>query len=321
MRILITGGAGFIGSNLARAALAEGVDVAILDDLSNGYRENIDGLDVRFIEGTLLDPAAVTSALDGVESVVHLGALGSVPRSIKDPLSSHAANATGTLTLLEQVRTAGVEHVITASSSSVYGANPALPKGEREWVRPMSPYAVSKLATEQYTLAYQNSYGLRTLAFRFFNVFGPWQRASHVYAAAIPIFIDAMLAGKPVPVHGDGEQSRDFTYVGSVCRVILDAVNRRVSHPEPVNLAFGTNTTINRVISELGRTMGVDPEVKRLDPRPGDVRHSQADSSSLRALFPGVQCVPMEDGLIKTLEWHVEEARLKNIDDRHAGSL
>ena len=218
MRLLITGGAGFIGSSLARMAVEQGDLVTVLDDLSTGRRENLRGLDIRFIEGSLLDDAATAAALQGVDSVTHLAALPSVPRSIKDPLSSHEANATGTLKLLEACRRAGVEHVTVASSSSVYGMNPALPKGEREWVRPMSPYAVSKLATEQYALAYQQSFGLRTLAFRFFNVYGPNQPADHAYAAVIPVFVDALLRGRPLPLQGDGSQSRDFTYVGMAGR-------------------------------------------------------------------------------------------------------
>ena len=182
MRLLITGGAGFIGSNLAKLALANDVEVTILDDLSTGYRENIQDLDVTFIEGSILDVDAVRKSLVGVDSVIHLAALGSVPRSIQDPMASHAANATGTLTVLDEARQAGVKHFVVSSSSSVYGMNPALPKSEREWVRPMSPYAVSKLATEQYVLAYQQSFGMETLAFRFFNVYGPGQKAGHVYA-------------------------------------------------------------------------------------------------------------------------------------------
>ena len=303
MRLLITGGAGFIGHNLARRALETGHEVVVLDDLSNGLRENLTGLDVEFHEASFLDDTATSMALKGVDSVIHLGALGSVPRSLKAPLVSHAANATGTLNLLEQARAAGVSHVVTSSSSSVYGMNPALPKGEREWTRPMSPYAVSKLAAEQYTLAYQQSFGLETLAFRFFNVYGPGQRAGHVYSAVIPTFIEAILTGKPVPVHGDGTQSRDFTFVGTVCRVLLDAAERRVWHPEPVNLAFGTNTNLLKVLDELRGAVGSDFEVEHLPSRPGDVPHSQARNEQLRALFPDVQPVTLADGLKETVAW------------------
>lgn len=303
MRLLITGGAGFIGSNLARMALAEGVEVTVLDDLSTGYRTNLRGLDVRFVEASLLDPEAVAEALVGADSVIHLAAIGSVPRSIDQPLRSHAANATGTLILLEEARRAGVTHLVGASSSSVYGANPALPKSEREWVRPMSPYAVSKLATEQYMLAYQESFGFETLAFRFFNVYGPRQAAGHAYAAVIPIFVEALLEGRPLPVNGDGLHSRDFTYVGTVCRVLLDAAHRRVTHPEPINLAFGTNTTLLRLIEALGRITGVPPQLDHRPPRPGDVRHSQADNTVLRTVFPDVQPVLLEQGLTDTVAW------------------
>ena len=229
MRVLITGGAGFIGSNLARAALAEGHEVVVLDDLSTGYAGNLDGLAVRFHEGSVNDRDVLDAALEDVDAVVHLAALGSVPRSILDPAATHHVNATGTLSVLEGARRADVRHVVMSSSSSVYGLNPALPKSEREWVRPLSPYAVSKLAGEQYVLAYQQSFGLETLAFRFFNVYGPRQMPGHTYAAVVPVFLDAMLRGRPVPVHGDGLQSRDFTYVGTVCGVLLDAVTRRVA--------------------------------------------------------------------------------------------
>jgi UDP-glucose 4-epimerase len=303
MRILITGGAGFIGHNLAKLALANGHEVRVLDDLSNGYRDNLDGLDVDFREASFLDESAVASAVDQIDTVVHLGALGSVPRSIVDPLRSHHANATGTLTVLDQARKAGVRHVISSSSSSVYGMNPALPKSEREWVRPMSPYAVSKLATEQYTLAFQQSYGLDTLAFRFFNVFGPGQRAGHVYAAVVPTFIDAILNDEPVWINGDGTNSRDFTYVGTVCEVLLDAVERKVSHPEPVNLAFGTNTSLLSLVDELKDVLGRTFEVSFRDPRAGDVPHSQASDRTLRSLFPDVVPVPFSTGLAETVEW------------------
>ena len=308
MRVLITGGAGFIGSNLARVALAEGHEIVVLDDLSTGYAANLDGLPVRFHEGSVNDRDGLDAALQDVDAVVHLAALGSVPRSILDPVATHHANATGTLSVLEGARRAGVGHVVMSSSSSVYGLNPALPKSEREWVRPLSPYAVSKLAGEQYLLAYQQSFGLETLAFRFFNVYGPRQRPGHAYAAVVPVFLDAMLRGQPVPVHGDGLQSRDFTYVGTVCAVLLDAVARRVSHPEPVNLAFGTNTTVAALVEELEQVSGLAADVVHEASRPGDVRASQADNRVLMSLFPSVEPVPLRDGLTDTLAWFKERS-------------
>ena len=306
MRLLITGGAGFIGSNLARLAVESGHSVTVLDDFSTGYRSNLDGIEVRLVEGSLADRDAVDAATDGADAVVHLGALGSVPRSILDPMSTHVVNATGTLNLLESARAANVGHLSCASSSSVYGLNPALPKHEREWVRPMSPYAVTKLATEQYTLAYQQSYGLSTLAFRFFNVYGPRQTAGHVYAAVIPVFLDALLKGEPLPINGDGSHSRDFTYVGTVCRVLLAAAEQGITHPEPVNLAFGTNTTLLELVTRLEHAAGLAARVVHREPRPGDVKHSQADNASLRALFPNVQPVSLEDGLAETVAWFKE---------------
>lgn len=301
MRLLITGGAGFIGSNLADLALPAGHEVAVLDDLSTGYRDNVSA-DVEFVEGSILDEDRLSRAARGADTIVHLAALGSVPRSIANPGATHAVNTNGTFAVLEAARSVGA-HVIFSSSSSVYGMNPALPKHEREWVRPMSPYAVSKLAAEQYTLAYQTVYDLQTLAFRFFNVYGPRQRAGHVYAAVIPTFIDQMLRGEPVTINGDGFTSRDFTYVGSVCRVLLDAVERRVTHPEPVNLAFGTSTTLLALLHELETAVGQPARRIHGEPRPGDVPHSQADNSSLRALFPDVSPVDLSAGLADTVEW------------------
>ena len=306
MRLLITGGAGFIGSNLARLALQSGHSVTVLDDFSTGYRENLVDIDVRLVEGSVADRNATDDAVQGADAVVHLGALGSVPRSIVDPIASHVANATGTLTLLESARAAGVAHISCASSSSVYGMNPALPKHEREWVRPMSPYAVTKLATEQYTLCYQQAYGMDTLAFRFFNVYGPRQRAGHVYAAVIPVFLDALMRGERLPINGDGSNSRDFTYVGTVCRVLLDAAERRVTHAEPVNLAFGTNTTLLELVARIEHAAGMTAKVVHREPRPGDVKHSQADNASLRALFPNVSPVSLDEGLADTVNWFKE---------------
>lgn len=303
MRILITGGAGFIGSNLARHALRAGHDVRIVDDLSGGYRENLHGLKVDFREHSILDEESLAASMDGVRAVVHLAALGSVPRSIKSPVLTHEVNARGTLNVLLAARDAGVEHVSVASSSSVYGMNPALPKGEREWVRAMSPYAVSKLATEQYALASQQSFGMSTIAFRFFNVYGPRQRAGHVYAAVIPIFIDAILSGQPLPINGDGTNSRDFTFVDTVCTVLLEAAVRKVTHPEPVNLAFGTNTSLLTLVQRLAHVSGRQAAVEHRDPRLGDVPHSQADNATLRTLFPSVVPVGLDEGLNRTVQW------------------
>jgi UDP-glucose 4-epimerase len=307
MRMLITGGAGFIGSNLARLALAEGHHVSIIDDLSTGYRHNVDGLDVDFFEASILDQQALAEAVRGVDAVTHLSALGSVPRSIANPGATHEANATGTLRVVEAVRAAGGPHLTVASSSSVYGMNPAMPKSEREWIRAMSPYAVSKIAAEQYALAAQQSFGLETLAFRFFNVYGPRQMPGHVYAAVIPIYLDHLLQGEPLPINGDGYNSRDFTFVGTVCRTLLDAAQRRVMHPEPVNLAFGTNVSLVALIEEIRRTSGKDPKVFHRAPRIGDVPHSQADNATLRSLFPDVAAVPLHEGLRQTLDWFVND--------------
>lgn len=306
MKVLITGGAGFIGSNLAKAMLATGrySEVRVIDDLSTGYAANLDGVDVVFTEGSILDYETLVQVVDGVDSIVHLAAIPSVPRSVANPRASHNANATGTLNVLEAAREKGVEHVVVASSSSVYGSNPTLPKNEDDWTRPLSPYAVSKLATEGYAIAYQASYGMRTLPFRFFNVYGPGQAAGHAYAAVIPKFIDAALNGQPLEIHGDGKQSRDFTFVADVCAVIMSAVERKLAHPGPVNLAFNTNTTLLELIAEMEAQLGQDVAKEFTDPRVGDVRASQADAVLLRELFPDVTPRPLTEGLAATLEWY-----------------
>lgn len=305
MKVLITGGAGFIGSNLTRYLLGQPdvTAVRIIDDLSTGRRTNLDGLDAEFIEGSILDMDALSAAVSGVDSIVHLGAIPSVPRSIANPRTSHEANATGTLNVLEAARQFDVEHIVVASSSSVYGSNPKLPKSEFDWARPMSPYAVSKQATEGYALAYQFSYGLKTLAFRFFNVYGPLQAADHPYAAVIPKFLDAAFHGEPAQVHGDGGQSRDFTFVDTVCAVIHSAVKRRTYSPDPVNLAYGTNTTLLALLGEIEAQLGRAVDREHTEPRTGDVRASQADNSRVKQLFPEVRPVELRDGLAATINW------------------
>jgi UDP-glucose 4-epimerase len=301
--ILVTGGAGFIGANLCRELLDRDVDIVVLDDLSTGSKANLEGLDVRFVEGSILDDDALDAALPGATSIVHLAARPSVPKSIVDPVASHTANATGTVSVLEAMRRHGVGHIALASSSSVYGANPILPKHEDLTLMPVSPYAASKLATEQYAMAWAASYGLSALAFRFFNVFGPLQAAGHDYAAVVPAFVDAALDGRPLPVHGDGEQSRDFTFVGSVARVLAEAALQQTSHHQPVNLAFGSRVTLLELITELEAVLGRPLEREHLPVRPGDVRHSQADQARFRELFPDAVAVDLREGLERTVAW------------------
>lgn len=299
----MTGGAGFIGANLSRRLRAQGDDVVVVDDLSTGNLDNLRDLDVTFVEGTILDPAILDTAMRDAQAVVHLAARPSVPRSISDPVASHLANATGTVEVLEAARRAGNVHVIVASSSSVYGANPTLPKREDLATLPLSPYAASKLATESYALAYQSSFGLPALAFRFFNVFGPLQAAGHAYAAVVPAFVSAALEGRPLTVHGDGKQSRDFTYVDTVTQVIADAIGRGVTSPTPVNLAFGTRTDLLSLIAELETVLGKTVEVEHVETRAGDVKHSQADSTRLQELFPDVVPTALPDALRATVDW------------------
>ena len=305
MKIVVTGGAGFIGANLCRTLAAHDAigEVVALDNLSTGFRHNLDGVDATLVEGDLTDPDTLDSVLHDAAAVVHLGARPSVPRSVADPLSSHHANATGTIQVLDAARRAGGLHVVVASSSSVYGSNPTLPKHEDLATRPLSPYAASKLATEAYALAYGSTYAMPTLAFRFFNVFGPLQAAGHAYAAVVPAFVSSALAGEPVTVHGDGTQSRDFTFVDTVASVITDAVVRRVASSEPVNLAFGTRTSLLDVIAQLEALLGHPIERAHVESRVGDVKHSQATNDRLRALFPDVIPVDLNVGLERTVEW------------------
>ena len=305
MKIVVTGGAGFIGANLGRELLARPSvsEVVALDDLSTGHRANLVDTGIRLLEGSILDPAKLDETCQDADAIVHLAALPSVPRSVIDPVASHHANATGTLEVLQAARRAGGIHVVVASSSSVYGANRELPKQESMRTAPISPYAVSKQATEAYAMSFGHTYGLPVLAFRFFNVYGPLQPAGHAYAAVVPAFLDAALRRVPLTIHGDGGQTRDFTYVGTVTRVLADALVRKVSDLEAVNLAFGSRTSLNALIDELGDLLGERPAAEHVAPRAGDVRDSQADNARLRRLFPDVEPVPLRDGLRATLDW------------------
>jgi UDP-glucose 4-epimerase len=311
MKVVVTGGAGFIGANLCRSLLDDDAveEVVALDDLSTGCRDNLAALEaVRLVEGSILDAGLLDEVFDGAEAVVHLAARPSVPRSLADPLASHRDNVTGTMEVLEAARRGPRPQVIVASSSSVYGANPALPKREDMATRPVSPYAAGKLAAEAATLAYGRSFGLPVLAFRFFNVFGPLQQADHAYAAVVPAFVSCALRGEPLPVHGDGRQTRDFTYVGSVAAVLVDAVGRRISDLDPVNLAFGSRVSLLDLIELLETILGRPLQRDHTEPRAGDVRDSQADQTRLRSLFPRIRPVGLEEGLRATVAWFERHA-------------
>lgn len=310
LRVLITGGAGFIGANLVKR-LAQDPDVAeirVIDDLSSGFTGNLSGLRFKMYEGSILNSDLMDEATSSCTHIVHLAAVPSVPRSIQDPIRSHEANATGTLRVLEAARRHGRPHVALASSSSVYGSNPALPKHEGLRCQPMSPYAVSKLAAEQYALAYAKCYDLQVIPFRFFNVFGPLQSSCHAYAAVIPAFIEAALADRAIPINGDGLQTRDFTLVDTVTEVLQAAIARHVVHG-PVNLAFGTRTSLLEVVALLEKDLGRKLAIQFGPGRPGDVAHSQASSDQLRKLFPSVQPIALRDGLHRTVEWFLRDRR------------
>lgn len=303
-KVVITGGAGFVGSNLVEFFNKNSPEtsVIVVDDLSTGRIANLEGHVCDFVEADLSQAGSADSAFANASAIVHLAALGSVPRSIADPVRSHEANINATVNVLELARDTRAQ-VVFASSSSVYGANPNLPKNERDWTRPLSPYAVTKLAGESYVLAYQASYGLPALAFRFFNVYGPKQPADHAYAAVIPRFLDAAMKGAPLPIHGDGLQSRDFTFVDTVCQVLHQSVTRKITSTDPVNLAVGTNTTLLRLVELMEQALGHELPKEFTAARPGDVRASQADGVRLRELFPTVQAEPLEVGLRETIEW------------------
>jgi UDP-glucose 4-epimerase len=307
--VVVTGGAGFIGANLCRMLARQDFvnEVVALDDFSTGSPTNVvDSPAVDVVRGSILNDEDLDHVMAGSHALVHLAARPSVPRSLADPMATHQVNATGTMMVLEAARRHAVAHVVVASSSSVYGANPALPKREDMATMPVSPYAASKLATEAYALSYARSFEIPVLAFRFFNVFGPLQSASHAYAAVVPAFISSALSGNPLTIHGDGAQTRDFTYVGTVVSVLTEAIRHRIVDPGPVNLAYGSQVSLLDVIGMLEEIMGQDLQRDHVESRAGDVRHSQADQTRLCRLFPDIEPTPLPDGLRATVEWFRE---------------
>jgi UDP-glucose 4-epimerase len=302
-RALVTGGAGFIGSHLVDALLSRGWKVTVLDDLSTGSVENLPAAaTLRFLEGSVLNPAKVSEAMAGVHTVFHLAASVSVPFSVEHPETSFRINADGTLISLEAARHAGVRRFIYSGSSARYGDGPELPKREGIAPQALSVYAAGKLAGEALVTAYAKSYALETVSLVYFNIFGPRQSPDSPYAAVIPIFLSKIMSNQPITVFGDGEQTRDFTYVANVVQANLLAADAEKLHGESVNVAGGESISLNRLISEISETVGVSPEVVYAPPRPGDVVHSSADISAAKRLLGYEPTVLWREGLRLTVD-------------------
>jgi UDP-glucose 4-epimerase len=304
-RFLITGGAGFIGSNLAHALTARGEPVRILDDFSTGRAQNLSGIEdrIEILRGDIRDPATAGRAVEGIEVVLHQAALNSNPRSIKEPELTNAVNVAGTLRLLEAARAAGVRRVVYASSSSVYGDTPGLPKIEDMALAPMAPYGVSKLAAEYYCRVFTQAYGLETVSLRYFNVFGPRQHPDSEYAAVIPRFLRRMLAGKQPVIFGDGEHSRDFTPVENVVAANLLAAETGQGVGEVFNIAGGSPSTLNQLAAWLNQLLGTSLAPVYEPPRPADIRHSYASIQKAERVLGYRPNVQVQEGLRQTVEW------------------
>jgi UDP-glucose 4-epimerase len=309
MRVLVTGGAGFIGANVVRRLVTEGAATVVLDDLSSGTWDNLTGVPcVERVEGSVLDRGLLDACLSRADAVVHLAARPSVPATVADPVGTHAHNATGTVLVLDAAVRAGGLHTIVASSAAVYGDDPTPWKHEGLVPRPRSPYAADKLCSESAAMAASACYGLPTLALRFFNVFGPLQPADHAYAAVVPAFVAAALAGRPLTIHGDGCQTRDFVDVDDVTRVIARALSERITSGGPVNLAFGTRRSVLEVADALEGALARPLPRWHTAARPGDVRDSGADPSRFASLFPDLKPAGFERGLERTIAWFEDPA-------------
>jgi UDP-glucose 4-epimerase len=301
MKVLVTGGAGFIGSNLVRALLERGDDVRVLDNFSTGSRRNLDGIEVEIVEGELRSYERVHNAVRGAEIVFHLGALGSVPRSVQDPLTSGAVNVEGTLNVMLAARDEGIRRVVFASSSSIYGNQPELPLRESMAPDPISPYGVAKLAAERYCVSFSRVYhSFETVVLRYFNVFGPRQDPRSQYAAVVPLFITAIAAGEPVTIFDDGEQSRDFTYVDNVVAANLLAADAEGVSGRIFNISAGGPVTVNELAETIGRLLDKPVERLYLPPRPGDLRDSWANVDEGRRVLGFEPGTDLEEGLRRT---------------------
>ncbi len=305
-KVLVTGGAGFIGSNLAEELIRLGAKVTIIDNLVTGFRENLEEIngDFDFIEGDINDDAALTKAIDGCEMVFHEAALPSVPRSVDDPGETHEACVNATLKLLIKAKDVGVKRVIYAASSSAYGDQPILPKVETMRPDPLSPYAVAKITGEFYCRSFNNVYGLETMSLRYFNVFGPRQNPASMYSGVISRFVDALMTDTAPIIYGDGEHSRDFTYIDNVVNANIKAMTAVKGIGETLNVANGDRITLNELLSVLKKITGKqDVQADHQEPRKGDVRDSQADNTRAVEWLGYQQKVGLEEGLRRTIDW------------------
>ena len=303
---LVTGGAGFIGSHIASALSASGARVRVLDDLSTGHRENLDeiGGDIDFVQGSVADEQLLAKALENVELIFHEAAIPSVPRSVEAPRNTHIASVDGTFSLLLAAKEASVRRVVYAASSSAYGDQPTLPKSEQMSPDPLSPYAVAKLVGEYYCRVFTRVYGLETVSLRYFNVFGPRQDPGSQYSGVVSRFISALLSDERPVIYGDGEQSRDFTYIANVVAANLSAASAPDASGRVINVANGQRITLNQLLEELKQLTGrTEVTAEYREPRVGDVRHSLADITMARELLGYESKVDLREGLQRTLDW------------------
>jgi nucleoside-diphosphate-sugar epimerase len=302
---LVTGGAGFIGSHLAEELVRRGHRVRVVDSLVTGKRSNLDHIPgVEFVEGDLADLDTAHGAVEGCECVLHQAAIPSVPRSVQDPITSHRANVDATLNTLVAARDAGVRRVVFAGSSSAYGDTPVLPKHEGMPIDPLSPYALQKVIGEQYLQMFTKLYGLETVSIRYFNVFGPRQDPSSAYSGVISVFATALLENRPPSIYGDGEQTRDFTYVANVVDGVLRACDAPKASGEVINVATGGRISLNKLFSVMRDIVGASVEPVYVEARQGDVRDSQADIRKAKEILGYEPIVPFEEGLSQTIAWY-----------------
>ena len=301
--VLVTGGAGFIGSHVVDKLLAQGSKVVVLDDLSTGKLCNlpVGHESLRFVEGSVLDRSAVAEAARNCDAIVHLAAVASVQASIADPQRTHQVNFGGTLMLLEEAKAAGIRHFLFSSTAAVYGASDVGPISEEERVSPLTPYAIDKLASEYYIKHFHRTYGINFTIFRFFNVFGPRQDPGSPYSGVISIFCERCNAGKSLTIFGDGEQTRDFIYVGDLSQVIIDSILNEVVSCQTINVGTGMSVSLNELVRVLGVIYDRDVEIVYKAARSGDIRHSLANVALLRSLYPELPETPMLEGLRMTV--------------------